>query len=75
MNNINSNTNDNFKLLSPKLDIIFQALFGEVGSENITRRFLENILEQKIDSVDLSRNTILRKKHLADKLRCIRCSC
>ena len=75
MNNINSNTNDNFKLLSPKLDIIFQALFGEVGSENITRRFLENILEQKIDSVDLSRNTILRKKHLTDKLRCIRCSC
>ena len=23
------------KILSPKLDVVFQALFGEVGSENI----------------------------------------
>ena len=65
---INSNTNDNFNILSPKIDIIFQALFGEIGSENITRRFLENILEEKIDSVDLSKNTIVRKRYLTDKL-------
>ena len=28
------------KLLSPKLDVVFQVLFGEKGSENITKNFL-----------------------------------
>ena len=45
----------------PKLDVVFQALFGEVGSERITNRFLENILERKIDEIDLKQNQILRK--------------
>ena len=46
----------NVKTLSPKLDVVFQALFGEVGNESITKGFLETILERKIDSIDLSRN-------------------
>ena len=28
------------KLLSPKIDVVFQALFGEEGSERITKEFL-----------------------------------
>lgn len=40
-------TKERSKLLSPKLDIVFQALFGEVGSEKITKRFLEAILRKK----------------------------
>ncbi len=40
-------TKEKNKLLSPKLDIVFQALFGEVGSEKITKRFLEAILRKK----------------------------
>ena len=28
------------KTLSPKLDVVFQALFGETGSERITKNFL-----------------------------------
>lgn len=36
------------KLLSPKIDVIFQILFGEVGSERITKKFLEAILNKKI---------------------------
>ena len=52
MNNLHTNETN---IVSPKLDIVFQALFGEVGNENITKRFLENILETKIDSIDLSR--------------------
>ena len=51
-----------YKLLSPKLDVVFQALFGEVGSEAITKRFLENILERKINSVDLSRKHCTKKR-------------
>ena len=56
------------KLLSPKIDVVFQVLFGEVGSERITKRFLESILEQKIDSIDLSKNQILRREKVLDKL-------
>ena len=54
--------------LSPKLDVVFQALFGEVGSERITKSFLETILNQKIEKIDLSKNPILRKEFKDDKL-------
>ena len=30
---------ENVKLLSPKIDVVFQALFGEVGNETITKKF------------------------------------
>lgn len=56
------------ELFSPKIDIVFQALFGEVGSERITKRFLECILEQKIDEIDLSKNPILRRQTPNSKL-------
>ena len=56
------------KLLSPKIDVVFQVLFGEVGSEEITKAFLEVILNQKIYKVDLSKNPILRRMKLNDKL-------
>ena len=58
----------NVKTLSPKLDVVFQALFGEVGNESITKGFLEAILERKIDSIDLSKNPILRREFKDEKL-------
>lgn len=42
-------------VLLPTIDVVFKALFGEVGSENITSRFLESILQRKIETLDLSR--------------------
>ena len=33
----------NKRLLNPKLDVVFQALFGEEGSEGITKSFLEEM--------------------------------
>ena len=42
--------------------------FGEVGNESITKGFLETILERKIDSIDLSRNPILRREFKDEKL-------
>ena len=39
--------NKEIKILSPKLDVVFQALFGEIGSERITKGFLESILKKK----------------------------
>ena len=56
------------KLLSPKLDVVFQALFGEVGSERITKKFLEAILDKKLEEVDLSRNIVLRRENPRDKM-------
>lgn len=56
------------KLLSPKLDVVFQVLFGEIGSEEITKDFLKAALNEKITKVDLSKNPILRKLRLDDKM-------
>ena len=61
-------TKEKRKLLSPKLDVVFQALFGEVGSERITKKFLEAILDKKLEEVDLSRNIILRREKPEDKM-------
>ena len=61
-------TKDEEELLSPKLDVVFQALFGEVGSEKITTKFLESILKKTITAIDLDKNPILRREYLDDKL-------
>ena len=60
--------NENVKTLSPKLDVVFQALFGEIGSEKITKGFLEKILNQKINKINLDKNPILRKEFKDEKL-------
>ena len=56
------------KLYTPKLDIIFQVLFGEPDSQKITKDLLEKILGVKIEKVDLSKNPILRREFPKDKL-------
>ena len=56
------------KILSPKMDVVFQVLFGENGSEEITKNFLEAVLKRKIYKVDLSRNPILRRITTNDKM-------
>ena len=56
------------KLLSPKIDAVFQVLFGEVGSEEITKDFLKAILNENITSVDLSKNPMLRRLNPSDKM-------
>ena len=60
--------NKKIKRYSPKMDIIFQAIFGEVGSENITKDFLEKILKRKIEKISLDKNPILRRDLKDEKL-------
>ena len=60
--------NKKIRRYPPKMDIIFQALFGEVGSENITKDFLEKILKRKIEKISLDKNPILRRELKDDKL-------
>ena len=61
-------TKEDLKLLSPKVDVVFQVLFGRVGSERITKSFLEAILKTSIDNIDLSKNPILERDKLKDKM-------
>ena len=58
----------NKKTLSPKLDVVFQALFGEAGNERITKAFLQEILKEKIDKIELNVNPILRRETIEDKM-------
>lgn len=60
--------NKKVKTLSPKIDLVFQALFGEIGNERITKGFLESILNKKIERIDLSKNQILKREFKNDKL-------
>ena len=60
--------NKKIRRYPPKMDIIFQAIFGEVGSENITKDFLEKILKRKIEKISWDKNPILRRELKDDKL-------
>ena len=62
------NNKKQIKKYPPKMDIIFQAIFGEVGSENITKDFLEKILKRNIEKISLDQNPILRRELKSDKL-------
>ena len=55
-------------ILSPKLDVVFQILFGEVGSEEITKDLLSTILDEQINEIDLNQNIVLRRRTLEDKM-------
>ncbi len=59
------------KILSPKVDVVFQSLFGEPGSERITKRFLENILgeNRKLILTDKLEIIILELKKIKGKER------
>ena len=50
------------------IDVVFQALFGEVGCEEITKNFIEAILDKNIEEVDLSQNIVLRRETAKDKM-------
>ena len=62
------NTNEKSKILSPKLDVVFQILFGEVGSEKITKDLLSCILDEEIIDIDLNQNIVLRRNMPEDKM-------
>lgn len=49
-------------ILSPKIDVVFQILFGEVGSEKITKDLLNSMLDEKVEDVQLNENIVLRRE-------------
>ena len=54
--------------MTPLNDYIFKRIFGRVGNESITKNFINSILDDKIESVNLEGNTILEKDLLDDKI-------
>ena len=58
---------ENTKLL-PKNDLVFQRIFGKVGNEKIAKRFIELIIGEKIESIDLDVNKELIREKEEEKL-------
>ena len=56
------------RLLTPKYDVIFQALFGVKGSEEILGELLSSLLGRKVENVQLNENQILTKEYPNEKL-------
>ena len=63
------------KQLSPKLDVVFKMLFGEKQNERATKGLLEDVIKEKIDTIDLQENPYLMGEQANDKVRNNRCTC
>ena len=48
--------------------MVFQILFGEVGSERITKDLLNTVLDERVDDVQLNENIVLRRDLPGDKM-------
>lgn len=55
------------QLISPKMDIIFQALFRK-GNEEITKALISSIIGKKIQKIDLDRNKNLLIEYANEKM-------
>ena len=55
------------ELLKPKIDIVFQCLFSK-DNEEITKSFVEVLLEEKIDKITINSDKDLIRKKPTDKL-------
>lgn len=56
-NNKPNNINTKEIKITPKNDIVFKKIFGDEGNENILKDFLESILDIKINSLKVDKNT------------------
>ena len=60
--------NNNIKILSPKIDIVFRMLFGEQKHERITKKLIEDIIEEKVETIELEQTPYLLGMHMDDKV-------
>ena len=56
-----------FKLLKPKIDIVFQSLFNQ-ANERITKNFVESLLNEKIRKIQINETKELYREKPEDKL-------
>ena len=56
------------KILSPKLDVVFHMLFGEQKNERITKKLIEDVLEEKVETIELEQTPYLWGEQVEDKV-------
>lgn len=54
--------------IKPTNDYVFKRIFGYKGKENITKDFIQSITQYAINSIDVSKSTILTKDLSDDKV-------
>lgn len=55
------------ELLIPKTDVVFKCLFRK-GNEGITKSFIEEIIQKKINKIDLDKDRVLVKEFEKEKI-------
>ena len=55
------------QLLQPKIDVVFQSLFNKDNME-ITKSFVEVLLEEKIETIEINADKDLIREKPEDKL-------
>ena len=56
------------KILSPKLDIVFHMLFGEQKHERITKKLVEDVIGEKVETIELEQTPYLWGEQVNDKV-------
>ena len=64
---LKNNTKDEIKLI-PTNDFIFKRIFGKEGNEEITKDLLSSILEDKIETIELSKEQTTDVDVTSDKI-------
>ena len=59
--------NENFKMLIPKIDVVFQSLFSKNHPKQ-TKAFAEALLEEKIENIKINEGKDLIRSKPSDKL-------
>ena len=56
------------KILSPKGDIVFHMLFGEQNHEGITKKLIEDVIGEKVETIELEQTPYLWGERVKDKV-------
>jgi predicted transposase/invertase (TIGR01784 family) len=60
--------NKNKRMLSPKIDVVFHMLFGEQKHERITKKLIEDVIEEKVETIELEQTPYLWGEQAEDKV-------
>lgn len=56
------------KILSPKIDVVFHMLFGEQKHERITKKLIEDVIGEKVETIELEKTPYLWGQQVNDKV-------
>ncbi len=56
------------KMLSPKIDVVFHMLFGEQKHERITKKLIEDVIEEKVETIELEQTPYLWGEQVEEKV-------